>query len=120
MENTFWKIEEASQFLRTSKCNLYKLTMNSKIPHYKFGRSLRFKKEELIKCAIEDFKILPSQSSFLKKLSVVELSNVIDNIEKDTVKELITKQVDSKLDLKENDEKVNFKDLFLKQIKGIK
>ncbi len=48
MENTFWKIEEASQFLRTSKCNLYKLTMNSKIPHYKFGRSLRFKKEELI------------------------------------------------------------------------
>jgi excisionase family DNA binding protein len=48
MENTYWKIQEASEFLRTSKCNLYKLTMNSKIPHYKFGRSLRFKKEELI------------------------------------------------------------------------
>jgi excisionase family DNA binding protein len=48
MENTFWKIEEASQYLRTSKRTLYKLTMNSKIPHYKIGRSLRFKKEELI------------------------------------------------------------------------
>jgi hypothetical protein len=27
---------------------LYKLTMNSKIPHYKFGNILLFKKEELI------------------------------------------------------------------------
>ncbi len=48
MENTYIKIKEASEFLRTSTSTLYKLTMNSKIPHYKFGRGLRFKKEELI------------------------------------------------------------------------
>ncbi len=48
MENSYWKIKEASEFLRTSTSTLYKLTMNSKIPHYKFGNILLFKKEELI------------------------------------------------------------------------
>ncbi len=48
MENTFLKIQEASELLRTSKSTLYKMTMNNTIPHYKVGRSLRFKKEELI------------------------------------------------------------------------
>ena len=48
MENTYIKIQEASELLRTSKSTLYKLTMNSKIPHYKFGNKLLFKKEELI------------------------------------------------------------------------
>jgi excisionase family DNA binding protein len=48
MENTYIKIQEASEILRTSTSTLYKLTMNSKIPHYQFGRGLRFKKEELI------------------------------------------------------------------------
>ena len=48
MENTYIKIQEASELLRTSTSTLYKLTMNSKIPHYKFGRNLLFKKEELI------------------------------------------------------------------------
>lgn len=48
MENTFLKVQEASELLRTSKSTLYKMTMNNTIPHYKFGRSLRFKKEELI------------------------------------------------------------------------
>jgi excisionase family DNA binding protein len=48
MENTYIKIQEASELLRTSTSTLYKLTMNSKIPHYKFGNKLLFKKEELI------------------------------------------------------------------------
>ena len=48
MENTYMKVQEASEFLRTSTSTLYKLTMNSKIPHYMFGRNLLFKKEELI------------------------------------------------------------------------
>ena len=47
-ENTFLLVEEASELLRTSKSTLYKMTMNSTIPHYKVGRGLRFKKEELI------------------------------------------------------------------------
>ncbi len=48
MENIYIKIQEASELLRTSTSTLYKLTMNSKIPHYKFGNKLLFKKEELI------------------------------------------------------------------------
>ena len=48
MENTFLKVQEASELLRTSKSTLYKMTMNNTIPHYKVGRGLRFKKEELI------------------------------------------------------------------------
>jgi excisionase family DNA binding protein len=47
-ENTFLLVEEASELLRTSKSTLYKMTMNNTIPHYKVGRGLRFKKEELI------------------------------------------------------------------------
>ena len=49
MENTYIKIQEASQFLRTSTSSIYKMTMNNTIPHYKVGRGLRFKKEELIR-----------------------------------------------------------------------
>ena len=48
MENIFLKVQEASDLLRTSKSTLYKMTMNSTIPHYKVGRNLLFKKEELI------------------------------------------------------------------------
>ncbi len=48
MEITFLKLQEASELLRTSKSTLYKMTMNNTIPHYKVGRGLRFKKEELI------------------------------------------------------------------------
>jgi excisionase family DNA binding protein len=71
MENTYWKIQEASEFLRTSTSTLYKLTMNSKIPHHKFGRKLLFKKEELIqfvengdagKCT----RIMPSAMEILR------------------------------------------------------
>ena len=47
-ENTFLLVDEASELLRTSKSTLYKMTMNNTIPHYKVGRGLRFKKEELI------------------------------------------------------------------------
>ena len=48
-ENTFLLVKEASQFLRTSTSSIYKMTMNNTIPHYKVGRGLRFKKEELIR-----------------------------------------------------------------------
>lgn len=49
MENTFLKVKEASELLRTSTSSIYKMTMNNTIPHYKVGRGLRFKKEELIR-----------------------------------------------------------------------
>jgi excisionase family DNA binding protein len=71
MENTYLKIKEASEFLRTSTSSIYKMTMNSTIPHYKVGRGLRFKKEELIqfvengdagKCT----RIIPSAMDILR------------------------------------------------------
>jgi excisionase family DNA binding protein len=71
MENTYIKIQEASLFLRTSTSTLYKLTMNSKIPHYKFGNKLLFKKEELIQFvengdARKCTRIVPSAMEILR------------------------------------------------------
>jgi excisionase family DNA binding protein len=71
MENTYIKIQEASEFLRTSTSTLYKLTMNSKIPHYKFGNKLLFKKEELIQFvengdARKCTRIVPSAMEILR------------------------------------------------------
>ena len=70
-ENTFLLVVEASQFLRTSTSTLYKLTMNSKIPHYKFGNKLLFKKEELIQFvenggARKCTRIVPSAMEILR------------------------------------------------------
>jgi excisionase family DNA binding protein len=75
MENTFLKIKEASELLRTSTSSIYKMTMNGTIPHYKVGRGLRFKKEELIqfvengdagKCT----RIVPSAMDILRVSSL--------------------------------------------------
>jgi len=70
-ENTFLLVEEASELLRTSKSTLYKMTMNNTIPHYKIGRGLRFKKEELIQFvengdAGKGTRIVPSDLEILR------------------------------------------------------
>ncbi len=39
---------EACELLRITKSNLYKMTANNSIPHYKCGKLLRFKASELI------------------------------------------------------------------------
>ena len=70
-ENTFLLVEEASELLRTSKSTLYKMTMNNTIPHYKVGRGLRFKKEELIQFvengdAGKGTQIVPSDLEILR------------------------------------------------------
>ncbi len=70
-ENTFLLVEEASELLRTSKSTLYKMTMNNTIPHYKVGRGLRFKKEELIQFvengdAGKGTRIVPSDLEILR------------------------------------------------------
>ena len=71
MENTYMKVQEASEFLRTSTSSIYKMTMNSTIPFYKIGRGLRFKKEELIQFvengdAGKGTRIVPSDLEILK------------------------------------------------------
>ena len=71
MENTYMKVQEASEFLRTSTSSIYKMTINSTIPHYKIGRGLRFKKEELIQFvengdAGKGTQIVPSDLEILR------------------------------------------------------
>ena len=70
-ENTFLLVDEASELLRTSKSTLYKMTMNNTIPHYKVGRGLRFKKDELIQFvengdAGKGTRIVPSDLEILR------------------------------------------------------
>ena len=37
MENRYMTVNEVSELLRISKSKIYKMTMNSAIPHYKVG-----------------------------------------------------------------------------------
>lgn len=41
-------VEEVAQLLRISKSTIYKMTMDNRIPHYKVGAKLLFKRHELI------------------------------------------------------------------------
>ena len=49
MKKRLLKIDEAAEYLSTTKGRLYQLVHKSKIPHVKIGRSLRFDIEELEK-----------------------------------------------------------------------
>ncbi|HCY75959.1 MAG TPA: hypothetical protein DHV28_08550 [Ignavibacteriales bacterium] len=40
-------VDEASKYLKLSKPTIYKLTMDREIPHYKLGKRLYFRKEEI-------------------------------------------------------------------------
>lgn len=40
-------IKEATSYLKLSKATLYRMTMDREIPHYKIGRRLYFRREEL-------------------------------------------------------------------------
>ena len=48
MNSIYMTPREASDFLRISMSKLYKMTANHAIPHYKCGKLLLFKQEELI------------------------------------------------------------------------
>lgn len=41
-------IDQASKLLKKSKSTIYRYTCNNTIPHYKIGKSLRFRKSELL------------------------------------------------------------------------
>jgi excisionase family DNA binding protein len=40
-------IKEATSYLKISKATIYKMTMKQEIPHYKVGKRLYFRKEDL-------------------------------------------------------------------------
>lgn len=48
MEKQFYTTKEAAAFLGYKPSYLYKLTMWRKLPYYKVGRGVRFKKEDLV------------------------------------------------------------------------
>ncbi len=45
----FFTIDELSEYLRIPKATLYKFTMDKKIPFFKIGVRLRFKRESIDK-----------------------------------------------------------------------
>lgn len=47
---------EACELLRITKSTLYKMTANNTIPHYKCGKLLRFKSEELMEFVEKGFQ----------------------------------------------------------------
>jgi len=48
MRTIYLTPDEASEFLRISMSKLYKMTALRQIPHFKCGKLLRFKEEDLI------------------------------------------------------------------------
>ena len=48
MEKQFLTTKEAAAFLGYKSSYLYKLTMWRKLPYYKVGRGVRFKREDLV------------------------------------------------------------------------
>ena len=47
MEKEFMNIDEASQYLGIKKSNLYGKVERKEIPHYKWGRLIRFNKDQI-------------------------------------------------------------------------
>ncbi|WP_341228455.1 helix-turn-helix domain-containing protein [uncultured Arcticibacterium sp.] len=47
-ERSIMSIDEASEYLQIPKNTLYRYTSQRKVPHKKIGRSLKFKREELV------------------------------------------------------------------------
>ena len=46
-------LDEISKYLKISKSTIYMLTSNSRIPHFKVGKQLRFRKSGIDKWADE-------------------------------------------------------------------
>jgi excisionase family DNA binding protein len=69
MENRYMTVNEVSELLRISKSKIYKMTMNSAIPHYKVGSKLLFKKQELIDF-VESY-IIPASPEKLNQFDLI-------------------------------------------------
>lgn len=54
MEKQFLTTKEAAAFLGYKSSYLYKLTMWRKLPFYKVGRGVRFKREDLVNFLTQD------------------------------------------------------------------
>ena len=66
MEKQFLTTKEAAAFLGYAPSYLYKLTMWRRLPFYKVGRGVRFKKEDLVnfltECRVSSFDELQAQA----------------------------------------------------------
>ena len=66
MEKQFYTTKEAAAFLGYKPSYLYKLTMWRRLPFYKVGRGVRFKKEDLVnfltECRVSSFDEIQAQA----------------------------------------------------------
>ncbi len=66
MEKQFLTTREAAAFLGYAPSYLYKLTMWRRLPFYKVGRGVRFKREDLVnfltECRVSSFHELQAQA----------------------------------------------------------
>ena len=93
MGKEFFTIEQLSEYLNLKRSTLYLQVEKGKIPHYRIGRLLRFKKEE-IDSWIESHRIAPKNhhspkmGDFAKDPPV----DIINNIVKGAIEEVTGKR----------------------------
>jgi len=72
-EAVFLNLDETSEFIKMKKSSIYQLVFHRKIPYYKRGKLLLFKKAELVRW-IEEKKM----DSLENLAGRVNLTNIID------------------------------------------
>ncbi len=55
-------IEETAELLNLSKYSLYAFTSKNQVPHYKFGRKIYFKRDELVSFILNKDKKIKSKN----------------------------------------------------------
>ena len=96
IDNGFWNIEDLSEYLKVKIKTLY--AMIPDIPHYRFGKLIRFKKQEIdvwLESKRGNVKNVKIQQRGKRKLSVSSNKH-IDRIIRKTIDQ--TKQEDYNLD----------------------
>ncbi len=74
MEKIYLTPTEACELLRISKSKMYKMTSTNSIPHYKCGKLLRFKSEELMDFVEKGFQM--SESIEMNPLELLRIPSI--------------------------------------------
>lgn len=96
MEKDFLTVRELSDYLNLKRSTLYSLAESGQIPHYRIGRLLRFRKEEIDSWlegqrVTQIHHINPKVQGFAKDPTV----DIINSIVEKTIEELVPKRYTS-------------------------
>lgn len=93
MGKEFFTIEQLSEYLNLKRSTLYFQVETGQIPHYRIGRLLRFKKEE-IDSWIESHRISPKDHGNPKMGDLVKgpTANIVNNIMGKAIEEVTGKR----------------------------